>query len=93
MVWGFGGLVELKEAVANLSLTGFNGRCDGLFFTQDPDEVPDNSSDPMTPWRQEQARVVQESTPEYDLTIFQIHSPIIRIERDEENSEYSQIYP
>ncbi len=70
--WESGGQVDLKETEVSLSLidlTGFNGRCDGIFFTQDPKEVPNNSSEPMNAWRQEQARVVEEPTPEYDLTV------------------------
>ena len=71
--WESGGPVDLEHAEATLSLidlTGFDGRCDAVFFSQDEHAVPDNSSEPMTAWRRRLGQVDDfggESS--YDLVI------------------------
>ena len=48
--WESGGAVEVDSATVSLSLidlTGFDGRCDAIFLTQDENQLPDNSSEPM----------------------------------------------
>ncbi len=54
--WQDGGTVEITEAnrettVALRDLTGFNGRCDAIVFTTDPDFTPPNEGDAMAAFR------------------------------------------
>ena len=52
--WERGGAVEVKAGKTKLSLkdlTGFNGRCDAILFTTNPDFQPDNSSETLPAWR------------------------------------------
>jgi hypothetical protein len=55
--WQNGGTVTIGESatasVALRDLTGFDGRCDALLFSSDPDFQPDNSSDTLPAWRRE----------------------------------------
>ncbi|MEM7146611.1 MAG: FAD-dependent oxidoreductase [Verrucomicrobiota bacterium] len=54
--WEDGGTVEVGEGEVELrlrDLTGFDGRCDAILFSSDPDFVPDNTSEPMASWRRE----------------------------------------
>jgi hypothetical protein len=70
--WECGGEVQLEEPKVSLELidlTGFNGRCDAIYLTQDPKDVPNNSFEPMNNWRCEKGRVEEKLTPEYDLTV------------------------
>ncbi len=58
--WESGGAVDLDTDTVPLSLidlTGFDGRCDAIFLTQDENVVPDNSSEPMNAWRRRCGRV------------------------------------
>ena len=52
--WHDGGTVEITErktAIALRDLTGFDGRCDALYFTTDLAETPPNDSAPLPGWR------------------------------------------
>lgn len=51
--WHFGGTVELKQnnQLALHDLTGFNGRCDAIVFSNDPEFVPPNDLEPLTNFR------------------------------------------
>ena len=52
--WHDGGMVEIKQkeiTVGLHDLTGFDGRCDALLFSEDPNLVPDNDSSPKAAWR------------------------------------------
>lgn len=69
--WESGGAVELgsKEVdLALIDLTGFNGRCDAIFLTQDEFEVPDNSSEPMNDWRRRCGQV-EDLKRDFDLVV------------------------
>jgi hypothetical protein len=72
--WGWepGGAVVVKDHNVNLSLidlTGFNGRCDAILFTQDESWMPDNSSEPMCPWRMKYGNVEDVPDASYDLVV------------------------
>jgi hypothetical protein len=56
--------IELKD------LTGFNGRCDAIYFTKDMTVKPDNSSDVLSKWRSEKLGLkgIEEKGP-YDLVV------------------------
>ena len=54
--WHAGGTVEIAKpevTVALHDLTGFEGRCDAIFFTKDTAFEPPNSSKPDDPWRRQ----------------------------------------
>ncbi len=53
--WQSGGLVSIKARSALIELedeTGFDGRCDALFFSADPNFVPPNEPAELTSWRE-----------------------------------------
>ena len=56
-MWQPGGSVEIKQLRTRLALhdlTGFDGRCDAILFTDDGTlNVPPNDSAPMAPWRKQ----------------------------------------
>ena len=52
--WQEGGSVELTAGEHELALvdhTGFDGRCDAILLSDEPDFVPDNSSEVLPEWR------------------------------------------
>ena len=52
--WQDGGRVMIQRGQVTLALkdlTGFDGRCDAIFFTTDPDTLPPNDSRIMPTWR------------------------------------------
>lgn len=65
--WEDGGTVtitDLKTKVSLVDLTGFNGRCDAILFSSDPDFVPDNSSEVLPAWRRTMLGIPAEATTE-----------------------------
>src|SRR6187401_3487936 len=53
-IWHDGGTVTIadrKTPVALRDLTGFDGRCDALYFTTDQNETPPNDTAPLSTWR------------------------------------------
>jgi hypothetical protein len=53
-----------------VDLTGFDGRCDAIVLTTDPNYRPDNSSEPMSAWRQQLLGITtREMVKEYDLVV------------------------
>ena len=55
--WHAGGVVRLPAGEVELrlrDLTGFDGRCDAIFLTMDPQNAPPNDGDVMPPWRRAQ---------------------------------------
>ncbi len=54
--WQDGGTVEIKDPRVRLALhdlTGFDGRCDAILFTDEGGYVPPNDSTPMAAWRRQ----------------------------------------
>lgn len=52
--WQEGGIIRLKKGKTSLALndlTGFEGRCDALFFTKDLDFIPPNAGQPLRDFR------------------------------------------
>ena len=61
--WQEGGEVEIASTEVKLALhdlTGFNGRCDAIIFSNETGFVPDNSSDILPAWRRELAGISAE---------------------------------
>jgi RNA polymerase sigma factor (sigma-70 family) len=63
-IWQDGGTVEIKDKIANLELkdlTGFDGRCDALFFSADPGATPPaQADDAMAAWRRQRLGLPEE---------------------------------
>ncbi len=54
--WHDGGTVNISKATCEISLhdlTGFDGRCDAIFFSQDLQAVPPAGSDILPAWRRQ----------------------------------------
>ena len=52
--WQDGGMIDVAQKSAALALrdlTGFDGRCDALYFTTDLTETPPNDTAPLSAWR------------------------------------------
>ena len=52
--WVNGGVIKVDHLIATLSLqdlTGFNGRCDAIYFTQSKSDVPPNNIDELDDFR------------------------------------------
>lgn len=74
-MWHPGGAVEIKSRQVKLALrdlTGFNGRCDAILFTDDAAmTIPPNDSAPMAAWRQQMLGLPPKPTEagNYDLVV------------------------
>ncbi|MBL9189204.1 MAG: FAD-dependent oxidoreductase [Opitutaceae bacterium] len=52
--WHDGGTITVTQkqtSIALRDLTGFNGRCDAIYFTSDQSETPPNDTAPLSAWR------------------------------------------
>ncbi|MBW8035812.1 MAG: FAD-dependent oxidoreductase [Planctomycetes bacterium] len=73
--WQMGGTVDVKAgsvSIALKDLTGFDGRCDAVFFTTDAEMQPPNKSgDRMTAWRRKLLGQAMTPAPagEFDLVV------------------------
>jgi hypothetical protein len=72
--WHDGGTVEIANEKVQLSLkdlTGFDGRCDAIFFTNDLTAVPPSDGAVLPPWRRELLGLAEEPTArkDYDLVV------------------------
>lgn len=72
--WQNGGRVNLNKGKTRLSLrdlTGFEGRCDAIIFTDDPDLIPPENRDELYDFRKNLAgqAIAPEDAGEYDLVV------------------------
>lgn len=72
--WQDGGEVKVtqsKTTIALRDLTGFNGRCDALYFTSDLKETPPNDNAPLSSWRKKTLGLpaTPEDRGEFDLVV------------------------
>jgi len=76
--WQSGGTVQIDQRSVTLSLhdlTGFDGRCDAIFFAKADSETartgPPNDKEPLSSWRREQLGLKAEPTKRegYDLVV------------------------
>ena len=71
--WQNGGKVTLtagKHTISLHDLTGFNGRCDALYLTDDPQDVPPDDGEALEQFRRERCGIVVEDVEdEYDLVV------------------------
>jgi hypothetical protein len=72
--WHDGGTVEITRQQTPLALrdlTGFDGRCDAIYFTSQLDEEPPNVSAPLSAWRKSQLKLPPEPEDmgEFDVVV------------------------
>ncbi len=71
--WQRAGVVSLEQGPATVALhdlTGFNGRCDALFLTTDPGQVPPDEPGELARFRRAAAGIVCTDDPQvYDLVV------------------------
>jgi len=72
--WQDGGLIDLSEGESILALndlTGFDGRCDCIYFTTDVDAEPPPADDVLSQWRREQLGLPDQPQTKgpYDLVV------------------------
>jgi hypothetical protein len=72
--WHDGGTVKIenrKTPLALKDLTGFDGRCDAVYFTSDLNETPPNDSAPLSAWRKQTLKLpsMPEDMGEFDLVV------------------------
>ncbi len=72
--WQEGGAVEIaapQAALALHDLTGFNGRCDAIFFTKDETFTPPNDADALAKWRRATLGISEQPADagEFDLVV------------------------
>lgn len=72
--WVDGGIIEIKNKKCQLSLhdlTGFDGRCDAIFFAKDPNFIPPSAKKEMAVWRKQMLSIplVPESAGNFDFVV------------------------
>ena len=71
--WQNGGLIDVNNTDAQLELcdlTGFEGRCDALILTKDPDFIPPHDAVPLANWRKAMlGNAVAKNAGEFDLVV------------------------
>ncbi len=71
--WQKAGKVKLEKGAAKIALhdlTGFNGRCDALYLTTDPGEIPENDKHKLAEFRRDIMKIVCQDDPTvYDLAV------------------------
>jgi len=72
--WQDGGMVEITKpetAVALHDLTGFDGRCDAIYFTKDAAATPPNEGEALAKWRRATLGLSEKPTDggNYDLVV------------------------
>ena len=71
-LWQDGGKVYIDSTTVQISLhdlTGFNGRCDAIYFTQDSTFVPPSETDALTAFRYRQTGIKPNNGGKYDLVV------------------------
>ena len=71
-LWQYGGEITVENTKAQISLhdlTGFNGRCDAIYFTQDETFVPPSEMKALTAFRKKQTGIKPKNGGKYDLVV------------------------
>lgn len=73
-MWQYAGKISVKQLVTSLrlhDLTGFNGRCDAIYFTKNKDDVPPATYKKLVDFRREKLGIpcVPQFAGEYDLVV------------------------
>ena len=71
--WQAGGKVKLttgKHTVSLHDLTGFNARCDAIYFTTDPGDIPPDEARQLAAFRRDRCNItITDDDTEYDLVV------------------------
>ncbi len=70
--WQKAGTVNIKNLKTTITLhdlTGFNGRCDAIYFTPDASVIPPDKGDQLATFRNQQAGIKAKNAGEYDLVV------------------------
>ncbi len=72
--WHYGGEVALPETQAKIELkdlTGFEGRCDAIYFSKNKNDVPPSSNNILNQWRKEKLGLPDQPVlkDKYDLVV------------------------
>ena len=70
--WQYAGSVDLKKGKAEVALhdmTGFNGRCDAIYFTLDKGDVPPAGSAELKKWKADFRKINVAAEKKYDLVV------------------------
>ncbi len=71
--WQKGGVFPLnagKHTLALHDLTGFNGRCDAIYLSDDPNDIPPDTPEALEKFRKERNGIkIQDVEKEYDLVV------------------------
>jgi hypothetical protein len=70
--WQDGGRITVEKTKVQLSLhdlTGFDGRCDAIYFTQDETFVPPTDGSELTAFRNKQTGIKPKNGGKYDLVV------------------------
>ncbi len=71
--WQKAGTIALEKGTSKVTLhdlSGFNGRCDAIYLTTDPDEQPENDAQKLAEFRRKITNTVCKDDPiEYDLAV------------------------
>lgn len=71
--WQKGGEISLspgKHTIALHDLTGFNGRCDAIYLTDNPNDIPPDGGEELEKFRRERSgNILKEVEEEYDLIV------------------------
>jgi hypothetical protein len=71
-MWQDGGKVNITSKTVEIrlkDLTGFNGRCDALYFTQDTAFIPPSETEALTAFRYKQTKIRPKQAGEYNLVV------------------------
>ena len=70
--WQYAGKVSLKAGEVPVALcdqTGFNGRCDAIYLTTDPQNVPPSESTKLATFRKSMLNIPEAQVKGYDLVV------------------------
>ena len=71
--WVYGGKIKVKETSAKLELkdlTGFEGRCDAIYFSADKNDLPPETLEDMAEWRAQKLGLGEPKLAgQYDLVV------------------------
>jgi hypothetical protein len=71
-MWQQAGKVQIRNRETKIilkDLTGFNGRCDALFFTSDPSHIPPSDVKSLTELRRKMLDIKVQDAGHYDLVV------------------------
>lgn len=71
-LWQDGGKIKINEKTTEIKLrdlTGFNGRCDAIYFTQDESFIPPSDISTLSIFRKKQLKIRSQKAGKFDLVV------------------------